>query len=52
MNSSLTPEYNRDEIEKLILEGLDDIDRGNVIDGEEAFRELRAYSAQIRRKRA
>ena len=44
--------YSPEEIENLIVEGLDDIDRGDVIDGEEAFRELRAYSAERRRQHA
>jgi antitoxin ParD1/3/4 len=44
--------YSPEEIEHLIVEGLADIDRGDVIDGEEAFRELRAHSAERRRQRA
>ena len=48
----LGEEYTPEEIESLIAEGLDDIDRGNVIDGEEAFRQLRAYSAERRQQRA
>jgi len=44
--------YSPEEIENLIVEGLADIDRGDVIDGEEAFRELRAYSAERRRQHA
>lgn len=37
-----------DEIDRLISEGLDDIDRGDTIDGEEAFRQYRAKSAALR----
>jgi antitoxin ParD1/3/4 len=44
--------YSPEEIENLIVEGLADIDRGDIIDGEEAFRELRAYSAERRRQHA
>jgi antitoxin ParD1/3/4 len=48
----LGEEHSPGEIENLIVEGLDDIDRGDVIDGEEAFRDLRAYSAERRRQHA
>ena len=44
--------YSPEEIELLIVEGLADIDRGDVVDGEEALRELRAYSAERRRQHA
>jgi hypothetical protein len=44
-------EYSPEEIDRLICEGLDDIDRGDVIDGEEAFRQLRALSAERHRLR-
>jgi len=44
--------YTPEEIENLIAEGLDDIERGDVIDGEEGFRELRAFSDERRRMRA
>ena len=30
-----------EEIDRMICEGLDDIDRGDTIDGEEAFSQLR-----------
>ena len=36
------------EIDRLICEGLDDIGRGDTIDGDEAFRQLRAKSAALR----
>ncbi len=41
-------EYTLEEIDRMICEGLDDIDRGDTIDGEEAFRQLRAESAALR----
>lgn len=44
--------YAPDEMGNLIVEGLDDIERGDVIDGEDAFRELRALSDERRRMRA
>ena len=34
----------------MISEGLDDIERGDTVDGEEAFRQLRAHSAERRRQ--
>jgi predicted transcriptional regulator len=45
------------EIEKLIIEetitrGLAQAERGETIDGEEAFRQLRAYAAERRQQRA
>jgi antitoxin ParD1/3/4 len=48
----LGEEYTPEEIDKMIDEGLDDIERGNTVDGEEAFRQLRAYTAERRRHRA
>ena len=44
-------EYSPEEIDRLIAEGLDDIERGDVIDGEEAFRQLRASSGERRQQR-
>ena len=44
MNVNHSPE----EIDRLICEGLDDIDRGDPIDGEDALRQLRAKSAALR----
>jgi hypothetical protein len=41
-------EYDRDEIEEKIARGLAQAERGEAIDGEEAFRQLRAYSATRR----
>jgi hypothetical protein len=48
--SSRPLKYTPVEIDRLISEGLDDIDRGDTIDGEEAFRQIRALSAERRRR--
>ena len=48
----LGEEYSLEELDRLIAEGLDDIENGRVIDGEECFRELRALSAERRQQRA
>ena len=48
---NLGQEYTPEEIDRMITEGLDDIERGNTIDGEEAFRQLRSHSAERRRQR-
>jgi len=48
----LGEEYTAEEFERIIAEGLDDVERGDTIEGEEAFRQLRAYSAERRRRRA
>jgi hypothetical protein len=40
--------HSPDEIDRMICEGLDDIDRADTIDGEEAFRQLRAKFAAVR----
>ena len=42
--------YSRGEIEDKIERGLAQIERGEVIDGEEAFRRLRAWSAERRQQ--
>jgi len=47
----LGQEYTLEEMDRLITEGLDDIERGDTVEGEEAFRQLRAYSAERRRQR-
>ena len=47
----LGQEYAPEEIDRMICEGLDDLDRGDTIDGEEAFRQLRALSAERRRQK-
>lgn len=48
----LGQEYTQEEIDRMISQGLDDIERGDTVDGEEAFRQLRAHSAERRRQRA
>jgi hypothetical protein len=49
---NLGEDYTPQEIDRMIAEGLDDIERGDTLDGDEAFRQLRAYSAQRRRQHA
>ena len=44
-------DYSREEIEDEIARGLADAERGEVVDGEEAFRRLRDYAAERRRTR-
>ena len=48
----LGEEYTPEEIDRMIADGLDDLERGDIIEGEEAFRRLRAYSAERRWPRA
>ena len=48
----LGEEYTAEEIDRMIAEGLDDIACGETIGGEEALRQLRAHSAEQRRKHA
>ncbi len=48
----LGEDYTREEIDSMIDEGLSDLDRGDTIDGEEAFRQLRERSAERRRRGA
>jgi antitoxin ParD1/3/4 len=45
----LGQQFTPEEMDRLIAEGLDDIERGDILDGSEAFRQLRAYSAKRRR---
>lgn len=47
----LGEEYTAEEIDSMIAAGLDDFERGDAVEGEEAFRQLRAYSAEQRRQR-
>lgn len=47
----LGEEYTAEEIDRMIAAGLDDIERGDTIEGEEAFRQLRAHSAERRVRR-
>ena len=48
----LGEEYTPEEIDGMIADGLDDIERDDTVEGKEAFRQLRAYSAERRRQRA
>jgi antitoxin ParD1/3/4 len=48
----LGEEYTPEEIDQMIADGLQDIERGETVDGEEALRQLRAHSAERRRQRA
>ena len=48
----LGEEYAPAEIDRMIADGLEDIDRGDTVASEEALRLLRAYTAERRRKRA
>jgi antitoxin ParD1/3/4 len=43
--------YTAEEIDGMISEGLDDIQHGNTIEGEEAFNQLRAEIAKRRQHR-
>jgi antitoxin ParD1/3/4 len=48
----LGQEFTAQEFDALIVEGLEDIERGDVVDGEVAFRRLRELSAERRQSRA
>ena len=48
----LGQDFSREEIEEKIARGLAQAERGETIDGEEAFRQLRACAAERRRQRA
>ena len=48
----LGEDISREEVEEKIARGLAEAERGETIDCEEAFRQLRAYSAERRRQRA
>lgn len=45
-------EYTSEDIDRMTGEGLDEIENGDTVDGEEAFRLLRARSAEQRGQRA
>jgi Arc/MetJ-type ribon-helix-helix transcriptional regulator len=47
----LGEDYTREEVEEKIARGLAQAERGETIDGEEAFRQLRQHSAERRRQR-
>ncbi|MGA3212553.1 MAG: hypothetical protein ABSD20_14700 [Terriglobales bacterium] len=46
---NLGEEYTPEEIDRMIAEGFDEFERGNTVEGEECFRQLRAYSTERRR---
>jgi antitoxin ParD1/3/4 len=48
----LGEEYTAEEIDSAIAEGFADIETGDTVDGEEAFRQLRAHSAARRSQSA
>ena len=48
----LGEDFTREEVEEKIARGLAEAERGETIGCEEAFRQLRAYSAERRRHRA
>jgi hypothetical protein len=47
----LGEDYTREEAEEKIARGLGQAERGEAIDGEEAFRQLREHTAERRRQR-
>lgn len=47
----LGQDYAPEELDRLIAEGLKEIERGDTIEGEEAFRSLRHHAAERRRQR-
>jgi antitoxin ParD1/3/4 len=46
----LGEDYTREEVEAKIARGLAQAERGEIVDGEEAFRQLRSHSAERRRQ--
>ena len=48
----LGEEYSREEIEEKINRGLAQVERGETVDGNEFFEQLRLRGEEIRRKRA
>jgi antitoxin ParD1/3/4 len=48
----LGEDYNSEEIDQMIDAGLDDIERGDTIEGDEALRRVKAYGSECRRLRA
>lgn len=48
----LGQDYAPEELDRLIAEGLEDIQRGDTIDGEAAFRSLREFASQRRQQSA
>lgn len=51
MARDLGEEHTPQDIDRMIADGLDEIERGDTVEGEEAFRQLRAYCAERRRQR-
>jgi Arc/MetJ-type ribon-helix-helix transcriptional regulator len=47
----LGPEFSPAEVDKLIAEGLEDLDANGGIDGEEFFRQVAAHSDAVRQAR-
>ena len=47
----LGQEFTPEEVDSLIGEGLNELDAGDGVDGEEAFRQLRAYTDSRRQTR-
>jgi len=50
--SDYVEQYSPEEIEEKIARGLAQAERGETVDGETAFRDLRAFAAERRRQRA
>jgi len=50
--SDYVEQYSPEEIEAKIARGLAQAERGETVDGETAFRDLRAFAAERRRQRA
>jgi antitoxin ParD1/3/4 len=48
----LGEEYSREEIEEKIARGLAQVERGETVDGDEFFEQLRLRGEELRRKRA
>jgi hypothetical protein len=48
----LGEEYTSEEIDRMIAQGLDDIERDDTVEGEVAFNQLRAYSSERRQQSA
>jgi hypothetical protein len=50
-DEDLGQDFTQAELYRMIAEGLDDIRRGDTIDGEGAFLQLSAYATERRRQR-
>jgi hypothetical protein len=51
IENDLGEDYNREEIEEKIARGLGQLERGEGIDGDEFFEQLRVHGEDLRRKR-